>query len=267
MKIIEHFVSIQGEGVRAGRPSLFIRVVGCNLRCVFRNPKGKVASICDTSYASFENPPATETEEEALASIFSILNDTPGITDVVITGGEPLLDMDGIVELLAEIRTLNPCLMTTIETNGTILPDPRLYNLVDLWSVSPKLSTSVPRPADMKKYGITEAQCKYHAKNRINPVVLADIATYSNDIQLKFVYSGEDCIAEIEDIVKKVQAAADKIAPENVDVNRFVMLMPEGITSKAITSKTDEVVKICIERGWMFSTRLHILIWGNVKEK
>ena len=55
MNIVECFISVQGEGLRAGRPSLFIRTSGCNLRCVFHNEDGKASSTCDTSYASF-NP-------------------------------------------------------------------------------------------------------------------------------------------------------------------------------------------------------------------
>ena len=52
-----------------------------------------------------------------------------------------------------------------------------------------------------------------------------------------------------------------------VNVNDYIMLMPEGITEKAIISKSDECVQKCISHGWTFSSRMHILIWGNVKEK
>ena len=55
-------------------------------------------------------------------------------------------------------------------------------------------------------------------------------------------------------------------ATEN-NVNDYIMLMPEGITEKAIISKSDECVQKCISHGWTFSSRMHILIWGNVKEK
>lgn len=266
MKIIEHFISIQGEGVRSGRPSLFIRVAGCNLRCVFRNPKGKVASICDTYYASFENPKIDETEEESLASVYALLSQNPGVTDVVVTGGEPLLNQKGLYDLLAEIKKIKPELVTTVETNGTIDPNPELYKVVDLWSASPKLSTSVPNEKDMKKYGLTEAQCKYHSEKRINADALANIIMCGNDTQLKFVYSGEDCIDEIQDIKSQVQAKIDEVDYDD-DVNRYIMLMPEGITNDAILGKSDEVVRVCINNGWTYTTRLHILIWGNVKEK
>ena len=64
MNIIECFISVQGEGLRAGRPSLFIRTSGCNLRCVFHNEDGKASSTCDTSYASFN--PTNEKKQVAL---------------------------------------------------------------------------------------------------------------------------------------------------------------------------------------------------------
>ena len=49
LKVNEMFCSIQGEGIYAGVPSFFVRTVGCNLKCVFKN------STCDTPYTSF-NP-------------------------------------------------------------------------------------------------------------------------------------------------------------------------------------------------------------------
>ena len=87
--IIESFISIQGEGLRTGRPTLFIRLNGCNLRCVFRNGAGKVASCCDTPYASFEGSSEGKYTEDDVIKMFT---DNPQVKDVVITGGEPLLN-------------------------------------------------------------------------------------------------------------------------------------------------------------------------------
>ena len=80
MQITEIFKSIQGEGTRAGLPCIFVRLTGCNLRCVW----------CDTAYAFHGGTKMTV--EEVLAKV----NELAGagvnrISLVELTGGEPLL--------------------------------------------------------------------------------------------------------------------------------------------------------------------------------
>jgi organic radical activating enzyme len=116
---MEIFHSIQGEGLRIGVPSVFARFPGCNLRC----------SWCDTKYAWEAEPVYSFYDLETL------LDDT-GITEIVFTGGEPLLNQDEILCFLESYTGLH----ITIETNGTIRPDEKLANNSNiLWSVSPKL--------------------------------------------------------------------------------------------------------------------------------
>jgi len=133
--------------------------------------------------------------------------------------------------------------------------------MVDLWSVSPKLASSVPSTKDCKKYGIPEAVAEYHNDHRINIEALSKIVEEGHDCQLKFVYSCPECEDEIKAIIDEVQNNV------SFNVNDYVMIMPEGITEKAILGKSDECVQVCIRNGWTFSSRMHILIWGNVKEK
>src|ERR1035437_9487516 len=122
MRIAEVFPSIQGEGILAGVPSLFIRVSGCNLRCRW----------CDTPYASW-NP---EGEDWPLSRIIGAVA-ASSVRHVVITGGEPLI-MPEISELCFAIHAMQRHI--TVETAGTVyLPLP-----VDLISLSPKLSNSTP---------------------------------------------------------------------------------------------------------------------------
>ncbi len=84
-KVNEIFFSIQGEGSRAGRPCLFIRLVGCPLRC----------SYCDTTYAFSEG------ESRSLGDILSEVERSigaprkgPNAPFVELTGGEPLIHAD-----------------------------------------------------------------------------------------------------------------------------------------------------------------------------
>ena len=101
--VAEKFVSINGESIRAGEPAVFIRFRGCNLNC----------SYCDTKWAN-----TSECSAEMLTTqqIVSYVSDT-GITDVTLTGGEPLLQ-DGIYEIIEGLKKIG-C-NVEIETNGSI---------------------------------------------------------------------------------------------------------------------------------------------------
>ena len=72
--VLEVFTSIQGEGKWTGEPSVFVRVAGCNLRCVFGN------SRCDTPYSSFElEKPITDTVEGAIELVKAELEKTNNV--------------------------------------------------------------------------------------------------------------------------------------------------------------------------------------------
>ncbi len=100
LNVVEIFDSIEGEGIRTGRPVTFIRLAGCNLRC----------SYCDTKYAQ------KETDGE-LMSIDDIIKKVNYI-GVTITGGEPLLHQDSVIELINKLNSSGHYI--NIETNGSI---------------------------------------------------------------------------------------------------------------------------------------------------
>jgi 7-carboxy-7-deazaguanine synthase len=103
MQVAETFISINGEGVRAGEPALFIRFKGCNLACGY----------CDTMWANEPACPFEERSPEDLAA-FAL---SSGIRNVTLTGGEPLLqrDIKKLVRLLLEAG-----LRVEVETNGAV---------------------------------------------------------------------------------------------------------------------------------------------------
>src|SRR6185295_2947554 len=88
MKISEIFYSIQGEGILAGVPSVFLRTSGCNLRCTW----------CDTPYTSW-NPEGSEMSLEAIWEAASL----HAARHAVVTGGEPMI-APRIVELTEGLR-------------------------------------------------------------------------------------------------------------------------------------------------------------------
>ena len=117
LKVSEIFASVQGEGLRQGEPTLFIRLTGCNLRCDF----------CDTKYAweGGDDISVLQIMEQVRQQHKEFPADW-----VCITGGEPLLQ--DIRELAQKLKRED--LRIQIETNGT-----RFQKLpVDWYTVSPK---------------------------------------------------------------------------------------------------------------------------------
>lgn len=231
MKITELFHSIQGEGKLAGVPSVFIRTMGCNLRCVW----------CDTPYSSWE-PVGTE------MSIAEIIAKTLACntSHVVLTGGEPLLQPE-LPELITQLKGHGKHI--TIETAGTLWQDLPAGIHIDLASVSPKLSNSTPHQRDGGRFAIM------HDKQRINLEVLHCFASSPAilDSQWKFVVSTPDDLAEIHALIRQLPP----IPPHNI------LLMPEGITPEALAQKSRWLADLCKQHNHRFAPRLHIALYGN----
>jgi len=100
MVVTEIFKSIQGEGTRAGLPCIFVRLTGCNLRCVW----------CDTAYAFYGG--TKYTQDEILEKVTALAS---GVSLVEITGGEPLLQAE--TPALAA-RLISQGFTVMIETSG-----------------------------------------------------------------------------------------------------------------------------------------------------
>lgn len=188
LKISEIFYSIQGEGVLAGVPSVFVRTSGCNLRCVW----------CDTPYTSWKPEGTMQEIEEILARV-----DHFGARHVVLTGGEPLLFPES-VSLCSAFR--NRGLHITIETAGTVYRE----LACDLMSISPKLSNSTP--GDDPEWG------PRHESLRWRPDVVKQLMQLC-DYQLKFVVEGAEDLEEIADCVSELEAEPGKVLlmPEGRD--------------------------------------------------
>ena len=109
-KVNEIYLSIQGEGMRAGTVNVFVRFTGCNMRCdLDAGPFSPGGFACDTEFVSGRQMTAEEIVEEA-----DRLWVGGGEKAVIFTGGEPGLQVDD--ELLAEFDGW----YRAIETNGTV---------------------------------------------------------------------------------------------------------------------------------------------------
>ena len=133
----EIFHTIQGEGVSAGLPAIFVRASRCNLHCRW----------CDTDYTwNFEGTPWSHdldatpdyrkhrkeevTIELTPGEIAEELRSYP-TRRVVLTGGEPLLQQEGWIELIKLLRQQDPDWIFEVETNGTRAPIEALDEAVD----------------------------------------------------------------------------------------------------------------------------------------
>ena len=228
LRVSELFTSIQGEGIWVGVPSIFLRVSGCNLRCVW----------CDTPYASWE----PEGDHREASDIFEEIAANP-VAHIVITGGEPLL-FDEVGGLAAKMKDVGKVI--TFETAGTIFRDWPC----DLMSISPKLSNSTPPPETPNQWS------ERHEERRLNIEVLNQLLA-THQCQLKFVVNPDSDlkdIPEIEELLSKLTALPQQI-----------LLMAEGTDRETLNRRMTLLSPVCIERGWRLSPRLHIDLFGDTK--
>lgn len=219
-----------------GRPSVFLRLSGCNLQCVW----------CDTPYtwnwegAGFTHADGRafqQADEQLALPVAEVLRLLEGFDcrNLVLTGGEPLAQRRRVVGLLRELAadwTID------VETNGTIQPSPELRDRVATWVVSPKLGNS----------GLEGS--KAVVPSAIHSLIETGRAFF------KFVVrSGEDIgrdIGEISAFVDEFGLRGDR-----------VFLMPEARTAEELAARESEVADYALAKGWRYSDRLHIRIYGG----
>lgn len=236
----EIFHTIQGEGISAGLPATFIRASRCNLHCRW----------CDTDYTwNFTGTPWPHDHDSrpgyAKYDKSAVTIDLPPETiaalvrarpprRVVLTGGEPLLQQDDWLEIIRLLRADAEPWSFEVETNGTRMPTADFEAAIDQFNISPKLANS----------GMPESL-------RLIPEVLHHLAR-SPKAWFKFVASSPADLAEIDSLVARHGIPADRI-----------LLMPEGRTPAELDRHASLLAAACIDRGWRFSDRLHVRLWGD----
>ena len=231
----EIFGTLQGEGRHTGEPATFLRLSECNLQCTW----------CDTPYTwNFDGTPYKHDDDVKYSRVDQQIKLTVGeainqITQeqtrrLVISGGEPMLQQATLTELIKGLKNEDPSFKVDIETNGTVTPTDEMVELVDLFTVSPKLASS------------GNAQHK-----REKPKALQRFAELDN-ADFKFVIADESDMYDVLHYQQKYGIKHDKI-----------WLMPEGRTKEQLDRHSQQVAELAIEYGFNLTGRLHIDLWGD----
>lgn len=279
IKISEIFYSVQGEGRYVGVPSVFLRTFGCNFTCAgFGCAPGEKSTVADEiakehkvkPFTKFETLPLAATGCDSYASWhpgfrdLSPSYDTGEIVDrmlaltpnhcwlqdngnpvhLVITGGEPLLGWQrAYPELLDHLR-MDDLMHITFETNGTQALSADFRQYLHNWrgrgeitfSVSPKLSVSGEK-----------------RKEAIRPEVVSEYETVGITY-LKFV------VASMADFDELDQAVIDY---RRAGFAGPVFVMPVGGVHEVYDVNRINVANEALKRGYWYSPRLHVDVWGN----
>lgn len=133
----EIFLTLQGEGYHAGRRAVFVRFAGCNLWTGREQDRTKaICQFCDTDFVSTDGPSGGKYSAEQLAdTALAIWNMPDAKPFMVVTGGEPLLQLDA--PLIAAFKQRG--FEIAVESNGTIAAPAGL----DWLCISPKAGSQV----------------------------------------------------------------------------------------------------------------------------
>ncbi len=219
----EIFLSIQGEGVSLGTQSVFLRLALCNLACTW----------CDTKYTwdwdhyDYHREAMELTRQQVEEQVCKF-----PCHHMVITGGEPLLQKRALGPLVRSLKERG--FSFEVETNGTIQPGEVLEETIDQWNVSPKLTNS-GNPAASREV----------------PRALSTFSRLPN-AYFKFVISELEDMEEVRDLMQRYGIPRER-----------VILMPEGRTVREVRQRGRWLAQACVEEGYRFTTRMHILLWGD----
>ncbi|RVZ27234.1 7-carboxy-7-deazaguanine synthase QueE [Helicobacter pylori] len=247
LPVVESFFSLQGEGQRIGKPSLFLRLGGCNLSCKGFNCKtsfnDEILTGCDSLYAV--HPKFKETwdyydDRKPLIERLEDLAPSYKDFDFILTGGEPSLYFNNPVLISVLEHFYRQKIPLCVESNGSIFFEfsPILKELH--FTLSVKLSFSLEKES-----------------KRINLKALQNILNNAKSTHFKFVLESQNAaqsIIEIQSLLKQLSLK-----------NNEIFLMPLGTNNNELDKNLKTLAPLAIEHGFRLSDRLHIRLWDNQK--
>jgi len=227
LRVSEHFYSIQGEGPTVGVPAIFIRLQGCNLNC------GDAGGdwVCDTIDV-WKNGTAHAINDWQDYFLKEYQQPLSLGAHIIITGGEPLLQQTALIDWLSTFKH-QPFI--EVETNGTIIPQPKLSRYINQWNVSPKLSNS------------GESMSRRLKHDALQWFLMNDRSIF------KFVISSDKDIEEIRTLCSIINAWPI----------RKKYLMPAADSKIKLETIYPSIIDICKTHGFSLSQRFHLSIWDQ----
>lgn len=222
----EDFFSFQGEGASSGIPSYFIRTNKCNLRCTW----------CDSKRTW------TAKARVPMADLLYKVHSSKA-RRIILTGGEPLLHQKNkqLKAFLLIGKALGMAL--EIETSGSMTANVDLLKHFDQINISPKLSNSECGLNINEEEGLAR--------------YVKELRTFTQNPELvkpwfKFVIVSPKDLDEVKLLLKETG-----MGPESV------YLMPEGETLEKQQAAMKPIALLCLEEGYNFCPRAHVLVWND----
>lgn len=279
LKVSELFYSAQGEGRFVGVPSVFLRTFGCNFTCSgFGCRPGEKSTEADDVaksvhlYKDFLSLPLVNTGCDSYASWhpefkhLSPMIETKDLVDqmlaltpnkhwvqengndvhLVITGGEPLLGWQRAYQELLDHPDMADLKNITFETNGTQTLQPKFIDYLLDWGDRPGNEITFSVSAKLSASGEVWEEA-------IRPEIVRMYQDYGTTY-LKFVVETEEHFVEVERAVKEFRAGG---------FTGVVYVMPQGGVVTPYAANRVRVADWAVSKGYYYSPRLHVDLWGN----
>jgi len=236
MDVCEIYPTIKSSGINAGKPVLCVRLFGTD----FRDNNDPRRYAWDKKP---ENMALNRHRMEVKEVVAEISKISSRFDSWVITGGEPLLQQDMVLELLKEYKEVfkGRIPVVEIQTNGFIEPDKELDKFVDKYCVEVKLGNTM------------DGTPKSTFSSRIQEQVLAGFAKNSR-AYFMFAVDCEEDIKEVVELQKMLKLDADRI-----------YLKPRVIDARGIMRGMSVIWGACLTYGYTLSNRFYMHAHGRVK--
>jgi 7-carboxy-7-deazaguanine synthase len=245
LPIVELYTAVQSEGSRAGMPTIVIRTTGCTHRCWFGE-----GGWCDSWYTSIH----PEKGKYNFNNIIEMYDNNSHIREMMLTGGSPTMHPDLVNELTH--FAYNRGIFITIETEGSHFIE--TDHQIGLVSLSPKFTNSVPRIGVLTPQGkeVDQKMVDQHNKLRLHKENISQMIDYHYDFHYKPVWDGtEETLAEIEAFRVEMNIPKWK-----------TWVMPAGDTREELIKMYPIVMEMCMNKGYNFTGREHIIAYDTKRE-